>query len=76
MCPTLFGLYIDGLQCYLMSILLPDVLLSGAIIPYLDPADDVCPMATVLEAKDIDSVCLSAILLGLKWFAELIQDSL
>ena len=64
MSPTLFGLYMDGLHHYLMSIDIPDVpmLSSGIVLPNLDYADDTALMASSAHGlqhliNDVSAFC-------------------
>ena len=64
MSPTLFGLYMDGLHRYLMSIDILDVpmLSSGIVLPNLDYADDTALMASSAHGlqhliNDVSAFC-------------------
>ena len=69
MSPTLFGLYMDGLHRYLMSIAVPGVpmLSSGAAIPNLDYADDTALAASSAHSLQhlIDVVSSFCTLMGM-----------
>ena len=65
MSPTLFGLYMDGLHRYLMSVAIPDVpmLSSGVLLPDLDYADDTALMASSAHSlqhliNDVSTFCI------------------